>query len=139
MARPPVTGLLETALYVADVARSRDFYQDLFGFEAMVSEERICALDVAPNQVLLLFRRGGTLKPVQTPGGVIPAHDGGGEQHFAFGIPADSLDEWEAYLIGKGIEIESRVDWPQGGTSLYFRDPDRLAVELATPGIWKNN
>jgi len=139
MARPPVTGLLETALYVADVARSRDFYQDLFGFEAMVSEERICALDVAPNQVLLLFRRGGTLKPVQTPGGVIPAHDGGGEQHFAFGIPADSLAEWEAYLIGKGIEIESRVDWPQGGTSLYFRDPDRLAVELATPGIWKNN
>jgi catechol 2,3-dioxygenase-like lactoylglutathione lyase family enzyme len=29
------------------------------------------------------------------------------------------------------------VKWPRGGESLYFRDPDGLAVELATPGVWE--
>ncbi|MDF2970539.1 MAG: glyoxalase, partial [Microvirga sp.] len=34
------------------------------------------------------------------------------------------------------IPIESRVTWPRGGTSLYFRDPDGHVLELATPGLW---
>jgi catechol 2,3-dioxygenase-like lactoylglutathione lyase family enzyme len=25
----------------------------------------------------------------------------------------------------------------RGGQSIYFRDPDDLLVELATPGIWE--
>jgi hypothetical protein len=32
--------------------------------------------------------------------------------------------------------VESKVVWPLGGHSLYFRDPDNHVVELATPGIW---
>lgn len=28
---PPLTGLLETSLYVGDLARSRRFYEELFG------------------------------------------------------------------------------------------------------------
>nr|WP_197998803.1 hypothetical protein [Gimesia aquarii] len=34
------------------------------------------------------------------------------------------------------IGIESRVNWPRGGESIYFRNPDNHVVELATPGIW---
>ncbi|PYU59508.1 MAG: glyoxalase, partial [Acidobacteria bacterium] len=26
--------------------------------------------------------------------------------------------------------------WELGGWSLYFRDPDRHLIELATPGTW---
>jgi len=40
-------------------------------------------------------------------------------------------------LIAQGIRIESKVTWPAGGQSLYFRDPDNHLVELATPGIWE--
>ena len=32
--------------------------------------------------------------------------------------------------------IEGRTDWPRGGRSIYFRDPDGHLGELATPGIW---
>ncbi|MFN0129142.1 MAG: hypothetical protein ACKV19_20930 [Verrucomicrobiales bacterium] len=35
------------------------------------------------------------------------------------------------------IPVESRIRWPGGATSLYFRDPDGHAVELATPGLWR--
>ena len=34
------------------------------------------------------------------------------------------------------VEIEGRTDWPRGGHSIYFRDPDGHLLELATPGLW---
>jgi catechol 2,3-dioxygenase-like lactoylglutathione lyase family enzyme len=139
MQRPALRGVLETCVYVEDVARSREFYGRIFGFKGMIDgEERICPLNVAPGQVLILFKRGGTLEDVPVGGGHIPAHDGGGEQHFAFAVPEGSLDQWKTFLAQEGVEVESEVRWPQGGRSIYFRDPDRLVVELATPGLWSN-
>jgi len=136
--RPQVGGVLETGIYVEDVERSRAFYEDVFGFAPMLREERICVLDVAPRQALILFKRGGTLDPVPVGEDFIPPHDGGGPQHFAFAIAAADYDVWKQYLLEKGIAVESEVKWPAGGRSLYFRDPDGLLVELATPGLWKN-
>lgn len=79
MARPQLDGLLETCLYVTDVAASAAFYAHLFGFEAMLEPNpRVCALNVRPGQVLILFQRGGTLKDIPVGDGYIPAHDGGG-------------------------------------------------------------
>jgi catechol 2,3-dioxygenase-like lactoylglutathione lyase family enzyme len=83
---PRVTGILETAIHVEDVERSARFYEDTFGFKRMVFDQRFCAFDVPGRQVLLLFKRGGTLEPVPTPGGVIPPHGGSGHLHFAFSI-----------------------------------------------------
>lgn len=136
--RPALNGLVETCLYVTDVPRSRDFYVSVFGFEPVGGDERIQPLAVRQGQVLILFRRGGTPKAIPIGGGFIPPHDGAGEQHFAFGIPADSVEDWKSLLKGLNIDVESEVRWPQGGTSIYFRDPDRLLVELITPGVWPN-
>jgi len=135
---PRVNGVLETCLHVEDVERSARFYQRLFGFRRMASDDRFCAFDVARGSVLLLFRRGGTLEPVQVPGGLIPPHDGSGRMHLAFAIPAAQLTAWQERLNRAGIAIESRVRWQGGSESLYFRDPDQHLVELATPGIWPN-
>jgi catechol 2,3-dioxygenase-like lactoylglutathione lyase family enzyme len=85
---PRVNGVLETGIYVEDIERSRAFYERIFGFDAIFVEERIVTLAVAPAQVLIIFRRGGTLEPVPVAGSFIPPHDGGGPQHFAFGIAA---------------------------------------------------
>lgn len=135
---PTIKGVLETALYVKDVRQSAEFYRRVFGFEIMVEDERICALAVREAQVLLLFKQGGTTQAVETPGGVIPAHNGSGNLHFAFAIAASEYDVWKEYLIASGITIESEANWPRGGKSLYFRDPDGHLAELATPGIWAN-
>jgi len=133
---PAIHGILETSLYVADVSRSQAFYERVFGFPVLVSDARIAALKVGERDVLLLFLRGGTTQPVTLPGGVLPPHDGAGQNHFAFTIPAEALAEWEAYLPAQGVPIESRINWPEGAVSLYFRDPDGHLGELATPGLW---
>lgn len=134
---PALTGIIETALYVEDLARSSKFYEEALGLQRIGGEEgRLHAYGVAGRSVLLLFKRGGTAKPAHTPVGLIPGHDGSGQNHFAFSVAADELDSWEKHLAAYKIEIESRIRWPRGGTSIYFRDPDGHLVELATPGMW---
>ena len=131
-----VRGVLETSLYVDDLERSAQFYQRLFGFERLVTDERLYALSVSGKQVLLLFRKGGSTQPSETPGGRIPRHDGSGEIHVAFAIAPEDLPRWEQRLADNAIIVESKVVWSRGGSSLYFRDPDNHSIELAATGTW---
>jgi catechol 2,3-dioxygenase-like lactoylglutathione lyase family enzyme len=134
---PTLTGILETALYVADMSRACAFYETVLGLRMIAGEEdRLRAYSVADRDVLLLFKRGATSQPIRIPGGLIPPHDGSGQNHFAFAISAAELPAWEQRLAEHHVEIESSVHWPRGGTSIYFRDPDGHLVELATPGMW---
>jgi catechol 2,3-dioxygenase-like lactoylglutathione lyase family enzyme len=139
VARPGIGRILETALYVADLQLSRGFYQDLMGFACFMQDERMCALGVPGGGVLLLFRLHGSAQASDTPDGRIPQHDGMGVQHLAFAIRGEALEDWQAFLQAKGIAVESRITWPRGGTSLYFRDPDGHSIEVATPGLWPND
>jgi len=134
---PKPTHIAETALYVNDLDRAVRFYSDLFGCPTLHRDARFCALRVSDEQVLLLFVRGGSLGPAYlSDGQMIPGHDGTGTLHVCFGIDAAALAEWEQELNRLGITVESRVRWPRGATSLYFRDPDQHLVELATLGLW---
>jgi catechol 2,3-dioxygenase-like lactoylglutathione lyase family enzyme len=134
---PSLKGVLETCLYVDDIERAKAFYEALFELPLVLSDQRMCAYDVGGHSLLLLFRRGESLRTIQLPGGTIPPHDGQGPYHVAFSIGADEVTVWEERLKAQGIEIEGRTRWPRGGTSLYFRDPDGHLLELATPGLWE--
>ena len=133
-----ITGVVETAIAVTDVAASAAFYERVLGFGIQVQDDRFAALTVAPTQVFLIFKRGATSEPMPFAGGTIPGHDGSGRMHFAFGIPAADFNVWLGRLRTLEIEVESTVEWPRGGKSIYFRDPDQHAVELVTPGVWEN-
>jgi len=135
--KPSVDRLVETAIYVDDIASTGDFYDTVFGFPALVRDDRVVAYDAGASSVFLLFKRGGTLKEVVLAGGTIPPHDGAGPSHFCFAIDAEQLDDWEAHLAALNIPVEARMNWDQGGKSLYFRDPDGHLIELGTPGIWR--
>jgi catechol 2,3-dioxygenase-like lactoylglutathione lyase family enzyme len=130
--------IVETCLNVEDLNRSREFYADLFGYSLMKSDERFCAFDVGDRRVLLLFVRGSDPAGTVLPFGTIPTHGTSGQAHLGFGVPAASLSAWRERLQKKGIPIESSLTWPDGGTSIYFRDPDGHLLELLTPGVWPN-
>jgi catechol 2,3-dioxygenase-like lactoylglutathione lyase family enzyme len=136
---PPIEGIVETILYVADMVRAIAFYRDELDLEPMAGDAaRFQAFRAGERQVLLLFKRGGTLEPAQVPGGIIPPHDGTGPQHIGFAITADAYEAWRERLRGRSIAIESETTWERGGRSMYFRDPDGHLLELITPGIWPN-
>lgn len=128
--RPATLGILESSLYVADLARSVEFYGRVFGFP-IISDfgERGCALQAGDRQVLLLFRKGASR-------GLASPHDGEGELHLAFAASTADLEAWETWLADNRIAIEERRTWDSGGRSVYFRDPDRHLLEIATPGTW---
>ena len=112
------------------MARSVQFYEKIFGFQ-VISDfgGRGCAMQAGNRQVLLLFKKGGS-RTTSSP------HDGDGELHLAIAIPASECATWEAWLAENGIAVEEKRGWELGGTSLYFRDPDRHLIEVATPGVW---
>lgn len=44
----------------------------------------------------------------------------------------EDVDQWEQELRSKGVEILGKVDWPRGGKSVYFADPDEMVGEIAS-------
>jgi catechol 2,3-dioxygenase-like lactoylglutathione lyase family enzyme len=134
---PRLERIVETALYVDDMARSRAFYVDVLGGEPLLESQRLLALSVGGVSVLLLFQRGATSEPLSTAGGVVPPHGANGVQHLAFAIQLEGLNAWLTRLETHGVPIESRVKWQRGGESVYVRDPDGHSIELITPGLWR--
>ena len=134
--KPALHGLLETALYVADLDASEAFYKRLFGFDTLLTDERMRALKICDTQILLLFRIGGSTSGEETPSGFIPPHDGRGTLHLAFAAALEEMDDWLKYLQSQNVGIESEVEANEG-RSIYFRDPDGHAIEIGTPGLWR--
>jgi catechol 2,3-dioxygenase-like lactoylglutathione lyase family enzyme len=133
---PSLTGVLETSLYVDELDRASSFYEEIFGLARIEGDDRFRAYSVGGRSVLLLFKRGASNRVIPLPDGTLGPHDGSGPLHLAFSISARDLPAWEKRLADRGIAIETRIQWPRGGTSIYFRDLDNHSVELATPGVW---
>ena len=128
--RPPLNGLLEVAIYVDDIATSVEFYQRVLGFAVVFEGDRLWALAAGVRQILLVCKRGASAQLSVGP------HDAQGPQHIAFAVSKDHVDSWREALEAQRVTIEEIRDWPRGGRSLYFRDPDGHLVELASPGVW---
>src|SRR5258707_6587199 len=106
---PKSEGVLESSLYVNDVVDSARFYEKIFGFR-VISDfgGRGCAMQAGDRQVLLLFKKRGSLN-TETP------HDGDGELHLAFAISPAELPLWESWLAENGIVLEEKHAWDRAG------------------------
>jgi len=138
---PKINGLLESALFVQELQRARDFYVRVLGLKIIQESDVGCVFMVAKGQLLLLVSEEKATVPSKTPGGEVPACLGRnagslGAGHIAFGVAETDVDDWRNCLNRNGVEVLSEVVWERGGRSLYFRDPDGHLIELATPGLW---
>ena len=128
---PPLGGIHEAALYVADLARAERFWRRL-GLAVVVRAQGRHAFFRAGSDLLLLFDPRATVGQEGVPG-----HGAVGEGHVALDVPdAGALERWRTFLGEAGVAIEAEKTWPSGGRSLYFRDPDGNSIELITRGTW---
>ncbi|KOP57609.1 glyoxalase [Pseudomonas coronafaciens pv. porri] len=133
---PRLNRIIETALYVDDLVAARSFYSDTLELEIMFESPTLVAFNVGGSSTLLLFKRGASLETQHLSGGEIPPHDAQGRIHVCFAIDADQMQPWTDRLARAEVAIEGRTEWPRGGLSIYFRDPDENLLELLTPGCW---
>ena len=127
-----VTQVLETCLYVDDLARAEIFYTEVLGLAVESRQDGRHVFLRCGQRMLLLFNPLAS----RESDGHFPPHGSFGSGHVAFGVHEAALDAWSAQLRESGVPIEPVIDWPGGGRSLYFRDPAGNSLELATPRIW---
>jgi catechol 2,3-dioxygenase-like lactoylglutathione lyase family enzyme len=123
----------ETVLYAEDVAATAAFYAEVLGLRLVDGpDELAAAFRLDDGGVLLIFDPGRSARP----GRPVPSHGTEGASHLAFAVGAGELDAAAEELRERGVEIEREVDWPQGGRSIYVRDPAGNSVELVEGDLW---
>lgn len=118
----PVTGFSHVQLRVADVARSRAWYEAVFDLEVLFEGAGVVALRSRRARFVVVLGEAAGVEQATSP-----------IDHMAFAVPdGPALEAWAAHLAEVGIEHSGVVD-EQGKPSLQLRDPDGNAVELVAP------
>lgn len=127
---PKLSKILETVLYVNDLAAAEKFYSEVLCLSGKDGNF------VVGEGMLLLFDASKSIKQ-KTP----PPHGATGPGHMAFEVPFEEYEFWKKYVAEKGVKIEEERIWDKGDPnvrSFYFRDPSGNVLEIATPRMWKN-
>ena len=134
----PPRRVLETALYAEDLEAARAFYGGVIGLAAVhFAPERNAFFRCGEGMLLVFDPRATETEPVAVGGGTIPLHGARGPGHVAFAANDDEMAAWRARFARHGVPVESEIDWPGGGHSIYVRDPAGNSVEIASPRLWK--
>lgn len=128
--------ILESALYVEDLESSATFYSGILGLEEITRVNGRHVFFRCADGVLLLFDPAESRVPTSNARLPVPPHGAAGQGHVCFAASGHEIEEWKDSLIAAGVEIEADFEWPQGGRSIYFRDPAGNSIEFAEPKIW---
>jgi len=131
------SAILESALYVTDLAAAESFYRDALGLAMIAKVDGRHVFFRCGEGVLLLFNAEATKVP--PPHGArlpVPPHGAAGQAHLCFAATSAEIESWKRGLEDKGVAVEADFEWPGGGRSIYFRDPSGNSLEFAEPKIW---
>jgi glyoxylase I family protein len=98
------------SMQVADLQRSVDFYQKMFGFSVVSQDQRLGIIRLGNGRSLVSFNR-------QAPAGIV--------DHFAIGVPRFTKESAARYLTEHGM---TPLDDPYAG--LHVKDPDGINVQI---------
>ena len=131
------TRVLESALYVTDLDAAERFYRDVIGLEFLSRAPGRHVFFRCGDSVVLLFNAEATKVPPAADAKLpVPPHGAAGGGHLCFAATLDEIAAWRERLEAAGIAIEADFEWPQGGHSIYIRDPSGNSIEFAEPSIW---
>jgi catechol 2,3-dioxygenase-like lactoylglutathione lyase family enzyme len=98
------------SIQVADLQRSVDFYQKMFGFSVISQDQRLGIIRLGLTRTLVSLNH-------QSPAGIV--------DHFAIGVPGFSKESAVRYLKQRNGNPE---DDPYAG--LHIKDPDGINVQI---------
>jgi glyoxylase I family protein len=99
------------SIHVADLQRSVDFYQKMFGFTVVSQDQPGGIIRLGNTKVLVSLNHG-------SPAGVI--------DHFAIGIPRFSRESVARYFTQRGA---TPLEGDYAG--LHVKDPDGINVQIS--------
>lgn len=116
------------AIAVRDVEASRRWYADVLGLERRHEDTwgEVPTMMAAGSTMVALF----PLSAEAEDGAPAPAGGRSGLRHFAFRADRANFDRARAELERRGLEVE--FEDHTIAHSIYFRDPDGLALEITT-------
>jgi glyoxylase I family protein len=99
------------SIHVADLQRSVEFYQKMFGFSVVSQDQAGGIIRLGNTNVLVSLNHGG-------PAGAV--------DHFAIGVPRFGRDSATRYLTQRGAN-------PLQGdyAGLHIKDPDGVNVQIS--------
>lgn len=131
------SAILESALYAPDLDAAEAFYGKVLGLERIARVEGRHVFFRCGGGVLLIFDPAATVQPPAPDARLpVPPHGARGDGHLCFAAEAEEIERWKEHLRAEGVAIEADFEWPQGGRSIYFRDPAGNSIEFAEPRIW---
>ena len=131
------SAILESALYVSDLNAAEKFYGEVMGLERIAKVDGRHVFFRCGQGVVLLFNADATRQPPKPDARLpVPPHGTSGQGHLCFAGTASEIEDWKKRLEGQGVAIEADFEWPNGGRSIYFRDPSGNSLEIAEPKIW---
>jgi glyoxylase I family protein len=99
------------SIHVADLQRSVDFYQKMFGFSVVSQDHAGGIIRLGNTKVLVSLNHG-------SPAGIV--------DHFAIGIPRFSRESATRYLTQRGA---APLEGDYAG--LHVKDPDGVNVQIS--------
>jgi catechol 2,3-dioxygenase-like lactoylglutathione lyase family enzyme len=132
----PLEGILETALYAADLDAAEAFYGGVLGLEKVTRQANRHLFYRCGPGILLIFNPAETAKPVPAGALPVPSHGATGPGHVCFRVRGEQIEGIVERLQAAGVPVESDFFWPNGARSIYFRDPAGNSLECAEPRLW---
>jgi glyoxylase I family protein len=100
------------SIQVADLQRSVDFYQKMFGFSVVSQDQPLGIVRLGVTRTLVSLNR-------QSPAGIV--------DHFSIGVPRFTKEAAARYLTERGAVP---LDDPYAG--LHVKDPDGINVQISS-------
>ena len=131
------SAVLESALYVTDLEVAEAFYAEVLGLPVIAKVAERHVFFRCGDSVVLLFNADATRNPPAPDAKLpVPPHGTVGQGHLCFAASAEEITRWKSHLESRNIVIEADFEWPNGGRSIYLRDPSGNSIEFAEPRIW---